>query len=90
MANHKSAIKRAKQSEIQKTRNKSIKSHIRSITKQIRLGVGNAEGRENMPEMASAQSFIDRAANKGVIHKRAAARRKSRLARMLNKLSQSA
>ena len=78
MANHKSAIKRAKQNEVHRLRNRSIKSRVKSITKAIHAATA---------ELKEAQSIIDKAASKGVLHKRAASRRKSRLARLINKRS---
>jgi small subunit ribosomal protein S20 len=54
------------------------------------LSGGNESAETTLSVLSNAQSVIDRAANKGVIHKRAAARRKSRLARLVNKMSAAA
>ena len=80
MANIKSQIKRNKQNEKARVRNKTVRSELRTRTKNA---VAAAEtGAENAAEAERlAMKRIDKAATKGVIHKNAAARRKSRLAK---------
>ena len=82
MANIKSQIKRNKQNEKARLRNKAVRSELRTRTKSA---VAAAEtGAENAAEAERlAMKRIDKAATKGVIHKNAAARRKSRLAKRL-------
>lgn len=82
MANIKSQIKRNKQNEKRRIRNKAVRSELRTRTKNA---VATAEaGAENAAEAERlAMKRIDKAATKGVIHKNAAARRKSRLAKRL-------
>ena len=82
MANIKSQIKRNKQNAVRHERNKAVRSELRTRTKGA---VAAAEaGADNAPEAARlAMKRIDKAATKGVIHKNAAARRKSRLAKRL-------
>jgi small subunit ribosomal protein S20 len=81
VANHKSALKRAKQNELRRLRNKAVKTRVRSAVKTVRTtGADTAES-----ELKAAQSVIDRAAKKGVIHKRTAARRISRLRKAVNR-----
>jgi small subunit ribosomal protein S20 len=80
VANHKSALKRAKQNEIRRLRNKAVKTRVRSAVKTVRTAPAEtADG-----DLKAAQSIIDRAAKKGVLHKRTAARKISRLRKMLN------
>ncbi len=87
MANIKSQIKRNRQNEKRRIANKKVRSELRTRTKTA-LATAEA-GSENAPEAARlAMKRIDKAANKGVIHKNAAARRKSRLARRLNAAAQ--
>lgn len=74
-----SAEKQAKQALKRRGRNLAVRKRLRSTLKQIR-----SQGSSAKPSLPRAYSIIDRAAKKGVIHKRAAARRKSRLARLLN------
>jgi small subunit ribosomal protein S20 len=80
VANIKSQIKRNKQNEKARLRNKAVRSELRTRTKNA---VTAAEtGAENAAEAERlAMKRIDKAATKGVIHKNAAARRKSRLAK---------
>ncbi len=80
MANIKSQIKRNRQNEKRRVRNKTVRSELRTRTKSA---VAAAEsGAENAAEAERlAMKRIDKAAQKGVIHKNAAARRKSRLAK---------
>lgn len=82
MANIKSQIKRNRQNEKRRVRNKTVRSELRTRTKSA---VSAAEtGAENAAEAERlAYKRIDKAAQKGVIHKNAAARRKSRLAKRL-------
>ena len=84
MANHKSALKRARQNQIRRIRNKSVKTRIKNIVKELTLAL-DGESKEAVPEkLNSAKSAIDKAAKKGVIHKRTAARKISRLSKRAN------
>ena len=82
MANIKSQIKRNRQNEKRRVRNKAVRSELRTRTKHAL-----AAAEENAGDAAEAARIalkrIDKAASKGVIHKNAAARRKSRLMRRL-------
>ena len=83
MANIKSQIKRNRQTIVRTERNKAVRSELKTRTKNA--SVAATEGAENAAELVrAAQKRIDSAASKGVIHKNAAARRKSRLAKKLN------
>lgn len=79
MANIKSSIKRARQNEKRRERNASARSRYRTYVKQVLKAVeaGNAEAAQEA--YTKAQPVIDKAANKGLIHKNKAARIKSRL-----------
>lgn len=82
MANHKSAIKRIRQNEQRRLRNRIVKTRIKNVTKQVHQSL--AEKAADAPaQFSSAQSVIAKAAKKGVINKRAAARKISRLARRI-------
>ena len=82
MANIKSQIKRNKQNEKRRIRNKAVRSELRTRTKSAITAADT--GAENVAEAERlAMKRIDKAANKNVIHKNAAARRKSRLAKRL-------
>ena len=84
MANHKSAEKRARQNTKRHRRNKSVKTGINHETKRVRLAVDGASKDTAATDLRSAQSMIDKASKKGVIHKRTAARKISRLSKLVN------
>ncbi len=87
MANIKSQIKRNKQNEVRRVRNKAVKSELRTRTKNA----VTAAGSENEVEaLRLAVKRIDKAAQKGVIHKNQAANRKSGLMRRINSLRENA
>ena len=80
MANIKSQIKRNRQNEGRRVRNKAVRSELRTAAKKVRTAA--AEGTEESTALfRQATRALDRAASKGILHKRTAARRKSRLAR---------
>ncbi|HOO61099.1 MAG TPA: 30S ribosomal protein S20 [Bacillota bacterium] len=84
MPNIKSACKRVKVTEKKTAANKMKKSEIRTVIKKATVSV--AASADNSAElMKDAQVALDRAASKGYIHKNAAARKKSRLAKAANK-----
>ena len=84
MANHKSAEKRARQNEKRRVRNKAVKTRIKHITKEVRLASGEASKEEALEKLKVAQSIVDKALKKGVIHKKTAARKISRLSKLVN------
>ena len=83
MANHKSALKRAMQNEIRRMRNKSVKTSVKKVTKELRLSLNEDSGEMTLKKLNTAQSLIDNAAKKGVIHKKTAARKISRLSKLV-------
>ena len=87
MANHKSAVKRARQNEIRRLRNKAIRTRVKSIVKEVRTSAGETSGEGPQIKLNTAQSVIDKASKKGVIHKRTAARKISRLTKLANSAS---
>ncbi len=87
MANHKSALKRARQNEERRIRNKSTKTRIKNIVKDVRLAVGEESKESALTKLDTAKSIIDNAAKKGVIHKKSASRKISRLSKIVNAVS---
>jgi len=88
LANHKSAIKRTRQNELRRLRNKSVKSRIKTIVKDVRSSSSEEKSGADMSAKISAvQSAFDKASKKGVIHKRTAARKISRLTKLTNSAS---
>ncbi|UCD32620.1 MAG: 30S ribosomal protein S20 [Desulfobacterales bacterium] len=87
MATHKSAIKRARQNEKRRLRNKSVKTRVKNTVKNVRLAIIEKSKEEALKELNNAKSIIDKAAKKGVIHKKTAARKISRLSKQVNTVS---
>jgi small subunit ribosomal protein S20 len=87
LANHKSAIKRARQNEKRRMRNKSTKTRIKKIVKGVRQTVSENSTEAALAKLNSAKSIIDNAAKKGVIHRKTASRKISRLSRLVNTIS---
>ena len=86
MATHKSAIKRNRQNEIRRLRNRNIKSYLKTKIKLVRLAIEDKDFEKARETLSQAIPVIDKAASKGVIHKRNAARKTSRLTRQVNNL----
>ncbi|MGD2269297.1 MAG: 30S ribosomal protein S20 [Desulfobacterales bacterium] len=84
MANHPSALKRARQNEARRLRNKAVKTRIKKAMKNVRLAVDQGSGQAVTDQLNSAKSHIDKAAKQGVIHKKTAARKISRLSKRVN------
>jgi small subunit ribosomal protein S20 len=79
VANTKSAVKRIRQNERRRVRNRAVRSQVRAALKEARA----AQGAEQRTSVAEAIRALDRAVTKGVIHRNTAARKKSALARRL-------
>lgn len=84
MANHKSALKRAGQNQVRRMRNRTIRTRVKSVVKEVRQTVVAKPGEIPSEQVKHAQAVIDKAAKKGVLHKRAAARKISRLVKLAN------
>ncbi len=83
MANHKSALKRAGQNERRRLRNKSVQTRVKNVVKDLRLAVSQ-DAQDVVEQLNAAKSAIDKAAKKGVLHKKTASRKISRLSRQVN------
>jgi len=81
VANIKSQIKRNKQNEKARVRNKAVKSSLRTSVRKFRQAAEASDVDAATEAMRAACRQMDRAASKGVIHKNQAANRKSALAR---------
>ncbi|MDF2856345.1 MAG: ribosomal protein [Neobacillus sp.] len=86
MPNIKSAIKRVKTSEARNAQNTTAKSAMRTAVKKVEAAVTVNDATTAKEAFVSAASKLDKAASKGLIHKNAAARKKSRLAKKANAL----
>jgi small subunit ribosomal protein S20 len=87
LANHKSALKRARQNTVRQARNKESKSRIKNNIKKVMTAIEDNAHDSAKAALKTAQSIIDKASKKGVIHKRAASRKISHLARRINQLA---
>ena len=85
MANTKSAMKQARQNEKRRVHNRRYRSTARTEIKKVQRLVAAGEIQQAEENIVAAISALDKAAQKGVIHKNNAARRKSRLLRFLHK-----
>ena len=79
MADHKSAIKRHKQSEKRRLRNNSVKTEIKTVVKKIREQIASGNKDEATVNLKTATTLLDRAVSKGVLHRNNASRKISRL-----------
>ncbi|MDO1446973.1 30S ribosomal protein S20 [Rhodocytophaga aerolata] len=84
MANHKSALKRIRANEAKRLRNKYQAKTTRTFIKKLTTTTDKAEAQELFKKVSS---MIDRLAKKNIIHKNNAANKKSKLARLVNKLA---
>jgi small subunit ribosomal protein S20 len=83
LANHKSAKKRAKQSQVRRLRNRSVKTTLKNLEKSLRAA--QESGADTKDElMKQTQSAIHKAAKKGILHKKTASRKISRLFKLVN------
>jgi small subunit ribosomal protein S20 len=90
LANIKSAIKRNKQNEKRRLHNRVFRGRARTFVKNAREAIDNEDIAEARAATQQAISALDKAAEKGVIHKNNAARRKSRLMKRLAALEKQA
>ena len=81
MANIKSQIKRNKTNERRAVANKAVRTALKTSTKKVRTAVADGDAEAALLRSREAARALDKAASRGVIHKRTAARRKSRLAK---------
>jgi small subunit ribosomal protein S20 len=87
MANIKSQIKRNRQNDKRHDRNTTVRSALKTSTKKVHTAVGEGDAEIAIARQREAARALDKAASKGVLHKRTAARKKSRLAKAVNKTS---
>jgi small subunit ribosomal protein S20 len=87
LANHPSAVKRAKQNKQRRLRNVSLKSRIKTTVKKVQKSLETGALESARPALVQAVSLIDRAGAKGIIHRRTASRKISRLSKKLHRSS---
>lgn len=79
MPNHKSSEKRVRQSEKRRTNNRTHRTKVRTYIKKVRAALDSGKSEDIKQVLPEAISVIDKSVQKGVMHKNAAARYKSRL-----------
>lgn len=87
MPNHKSAKKRVRQNEKRRAVNRTRRSGLRTQIKKLRASVAGNEQTQSQELLTPTVSAIDKAVNKGILHKNTAARYKSRLTAHVNSLA---
>jgi small subunit ribosomal protein S20 len=86
VANIKSQIKRNKQNEAARVRNKAVKSELKTAVRRFREAADVGDAAAANTALKSASRLLDKAASKGVIHKNQAANRKSAMAQKAKSL----
>jgi len=86
VANHPSAWKRIRQNEKRRLRNKFYRTRMKTFIKRVREAVSEKDAEQATVRLQEASRIIAKTASKGVIHKRTAARKISRLTRQVNAL----
>ena len=86
LANIKSQIKRNRQNDKRRLRNRVYRGQTRNVVRDARTAIESGDEEVSRKSLLQAISALDKAAEKGVLHKNNAARRKSRLMKMFNRM----
>ena len=86
MANHKSALKRDRQSKVRRLRNRINKSKMKSAVNRVEQALVEGSEEQARESLQKAAAVIQKTASKGTIHKRTAARKVSRLTKRVNRM----
>ena len=86
MANHKSALKRDRQSKVRRLRNRINKSQMKGAVGKVEEALGAGSEDQAREALQEAVSVIQRTVSKGSIHKKTASRKVSRLTRRVNRM----
>ncbi len=87
MPNIKSSIRSVKSDALRKAANSAAKSRVRNAARKVEASVAAGAKEEAAAKLVTATSLLDKVARKGIIHKNAAARKKSRLAKKVNAMA---
>jgi len=87
MANHFSALKRARQTEQKTTQNRANKSRLRTALRSLREAIAKGDKEAAQKAYNSTASIVDKGVQKGVLHKNTASRYKSRLSARMKAIS---
>jgi len=86
MANHKSAMKRDRQSKVRRLRNRIYKSKMKTLVRKVEDALVAGSEEDARAALAIAVPVIQKTASKGTIHKKNASRKVSRLTRRVNRM----
>ena len=86
MANHPSALKRHRQSLARRKRNQSARARTRTLVRNLNEAIGSGDKAAAQEKLRIASVTLAKAASKGLLHRRTASRRTSRLARKVSAL----
>ncbi len=86
MANHKSALKRHRQSLVARARNRAAKTQVKNVIKAVRAAIELKDTAAAQAALKEATAVLDSAASKKIIHWKTAARKVSRLNLAVNKI----
>ena len=87
MANHKSALKRIRQNQKRRLRNKTRKTRIKNLSKAVEAAIAEKAPEKAQSCLKEAQKYIEKIGHrKGTLHRRTASRKISRLTRKVNAL----
>jgi len=89
LANHKSALKRNRQSLVRRDRNRANRTKVKSAVKKIDAAIEVESVEQAQEALVAAVPIIERAAVKGAFHKKTASRKVSRLTKRVNKFASS-
>jgi len=87
LANHKSAMKRARQNIKRNERNRQQRSRLKTTLKQLEEAIAENNSEEAQSRLLVSVRLLDKIASKGLIHKNKAARKKSNLTKKVNQLA---
>ena len=90
MASHASALKAHRQNVVRRDRNRQMRSRLRGALRSIRAAIDAGDPSKVKDALRDTMSLVDKMAAKGVIHKNAAGRYKSRLSSRVSKKSAAA
>jgi small subunit ribosomal protein S20 len=86
MANHKSALKRDRQSKVRRLRNRINKSKMKNAVSKVEKALVGGSEEQAQEALQNAVSVIQKTASKGTIHRKTASRKVSRLSKMVNRM----
>jgi small subunit ribosomal protein S20 len=86
LAEHLSVEKRARQNEKERKRNRVWKSRLKTVQNRLRRSIESNDGDSAAAQYHEYVSLVDKAVSKGVIHKKTAARKKTRMAQRISSL----